>query len=71
MREALHWFGMRRRGPLDRLTRLAGHPHPGVREELVWAIARWSTPGVAVLLDALADDSHSDVREAVDAVCEP
>ncbi|MEU5595237.1 HEAT repeat domain-containing protein [Streptomyces sp. NPDC020298] len=68
LREALHWFGMRRRGPLARLARLSGHPDPGVREELVWAVARWSTPGVAELLDGLAGDPHPDVREAVAAV---
>ncbi|PSK72984.1 hypothetical protein C6W96_10100 [Streptomyces sp. CS149] len=71
LREALHWFGMRRRGPVDRLKHLASHPDPGVREELVWAVARWSTPGVAELLDGLADDPHPDVREAVEAVRDP
>ncbi|MFJ3936904.1 HEAT repeat domain-containing protein [Streptomyces parvus] len=71
LREALHWFGMRRRGPVDRLKGLASHPDPGVREELVWAVARWSTPGVAELLDGLADDPHPDVREAVEAVRDP
>lgn len=35
LREALHWFGMRRRGPLAQLSRLATHPDPGVREGLV------------------------------------
>ncbi|UNT00461.1 HEAT repeat domain-containing protein [Streptomyces tubbatahanensis] len=68
LREALHWFGMRRRGPLDRLRPLARHPDPGVREDLVWALARWSTPGVAALLDGLADDPHPDVRQAVEDV---
>ncbi|TDC56434.1 HEAT repeat domain-containing protein, partial [Actinomadura sp. KC345] len=29
LREALHWFGIRRRGPLPQLTHLAAHPHPG------------------------------------------
>ncbi|WP_026414087.1 HEAT repeat domain-containing protein [Actinomadura oligospora] len=71
LREALHWFGMRRRGPLPELARLAAHPDPGVREDLVWAIARWSTPGVAELLDTLANDPHPDVREAVEVVREP
>ncbi|NWF30257.1 HEAT repeat domain-containing protein [Streptomyces sp. PKU-EA00015] len=71
LREALHWFGMRRRGPLAQLSRLATHPDPGVREELVWAVARWSTPGVTELLDGLADDPHSDVREAVEAARDP
>lgn len=68
LREALHWFGMRRRGPLDQLTRLAAHPDPTVREDLVWAVARWSTPGVTDLLDTLATDPDPDVREAVEAV---
>ncbi|UUU32426.1 HEAT repeat domain-containing protein [Streptomyces sp. CA-210063] len=68
LRQALHWFGMRRRGPLDRLTRLSAHPDPGVREELVWTVSGWSTPGVGELLDRLADDPHPDVREAVEAV---
>ncbi|MFE4831962.1 HEAT repeat domain-containing protein [Streptomyces sp. NPDC056672] len=67
LREALHWFGMRRRGPLAQVGRLAAHPDPGVREELVWAVARWSTPGGTELLDALAGDPHPDVREAVEA----
>ncbi|TDC57230.1 HEAT repeat domain-containing protein, partial [Actinomadura sp. KC345] len=39
-------------------------------EDLVWAVARWTTPGVAELLDVLADDPHPDVREAVEAVRE-
>ncbi|MFD3610978.1 HEAT repeat domain-containing protein [Streptomyces atroolivaceus] len=71
LREVLHWFGMRRRGPIARLARLSAHPDPGVREELVWAVARWSTPGVTELLDGLADDPHPDVREAVEAIREP
>ncbi|WP_326687109.1 MULTISPECIES: HEAT repeat domain-containing protein [unclassified Streptomyces] len=70
LREALHWFGMRRRGPLAQLGHLAAHPDPRVREELVWAVARWSTPGVAELLDGLADDPDPDVREAVEAIRE-
>ncbi|WP_329572688.1 HEAT repeat domain-containing protein [Kitasatospora sp. NBC_01266] len=68
LREALHWFAMRRRGPLAQLARLAAHPDPAVREELVSAVGRWSTPGVAELLDGLADDPHPDVREAVELV---
>ncbi|WP_433890232.1 HEAT repeat domain-containing protein [Streptomyces sp. CA-111067] len=72
LREALHWFGMRGRGPLAQLVLagLAVHPDPGVREDLVWAVARWSTPGVTELLDGLADDPHPEVREAVEAVRE-
>ncbi|MGW7199128.1 HEAT repeat domain-containing protein [Streptomyces chryseus] len=70
LRETLHWFAMRRRGPLAQLARLAAHPDPSVREELVWAVGRWSTPGVAELLDVLANDPHADVREAVEAVRE-
>ncbi|MFJ9443281.1 HEAT repeat domain-containing protein [Kitasatospora sp. NPDC101235] len=68
LRSALHWFGLRRRGPVDRLARLAAHPDPAVRKDLVWAVSRWSTPGVAELLDGLADDPHPEVREAVAAV---
>ncbi|WP_040477665.1 hypothetical protein [Longispora albida] len=68
LREALHWFGMRRRGPLAELASLACHPDPGVRADLVWAVARWSTPGVGELLDGLATDAHPDVREAVEDV---
>lgn len=71
VREALHWLGMRRRGPLAELTRLAAHPDPRVREDLVWAVARWSTPGVTELLAGLANDPHPDVREAVEAALEP
>ncbi|MFF7454544.1 HEAT repeat domain-containing protein [Kitasatospora sp. NPDC008115] len=67
VRDALYWFRVlrRRRGPLDGLARLAGHPDPDVREELVMTVAPWSTPGVAELLDRLADDPHPAVREAV------
>lgn len=65
LRDALHWFAMRRRGPLAQLARLAAHPDPEVREDLVWAVGHWSTPGVAELLAGLAGDPHPDVREAV------
>ncbi|MFF7988987.1 HEAT repeat domain-containing protein [Kitasatospora xanthocidica] len=68
LRAALHWFGLRRRGPVDALARLAAHPDPAVREELAWAVGSWSTPGVTELLDGLAEDPHPDVREAVEAV---
>ncbi|MGW3078000.1 MULTISPECIES: HEAT repeat domain-containing protein [unclassified Kitasatospora] len=68
LRSVLHWFGLRRRGPLERLAPLAAHPDPAVRGELVWAVCRWSTPGVAELLDSLADDPDPGVREAVAAV---
>ncbi|UWE10815.1 HEAT repeat domain-containing protein [Actinacidiphila bryophytorum] len=67
LREALHWFGMRRRGPLAQLTHLATHPDPEVREELVWAVAAWSTPGVTALLADLAADPDPDVRDAVES----
>ncbi|MFJ8112630.1 HEAT repeat domain-containing protein [Streptomyces sp. NPDC096132] len=70
LREVLHWFARRRRGPLPALARLTDHPDPTVREELVWAVAGWSTPGVAELLDRLADDPVGEVREAVEAVRE-
>ena len=65
LREALNWYGMRRRGPLPRLAGLARHPDPAVRTALVEAVAYWSTPGVLDLLRELADDPHPDVREAV------
>ncbi|WP_380280888.1 HEAT repeat domain-containing protein [Kitasatospora purpeofusca] len=67
LREALYWFRVlrRRRGPVDELARLAAHPDPDVREELVMTVADWSTPGAAELLEGLADDPHPDVREAV------
>ncbi|MEV7773794.1 HEAT repeat domain-containing protein [Kitasatospora sp. NPDC086791] len=68
LRAVLHWFGMRRRGPVDDLAPLAAHPDPGVRAELVWAVGSWSTPGTAELLDRLAEDPHPDVRAAVEAV---
>jgi hypothetical protein len=70
LREALHWFGMRRRGPLPRLAHLAAHPDPGVREALVWAVAPWTTPGVPELLAGLAADPDENVREAADAALE-
>ncbi|MCX4982742.1 HEAT repeat domain-containing protein [Streptomyces sp. NBC_00572] len=63
--EALRWYGMRRRGPLARLSRLAGHADPAVRIALVEAVASWSTPGVDVLLRELEGDPDSGVREAV------
>ncbi|MEV0647920.1 HEAT repeat domain-containing protein [Phytomonospora sp. NPDC050363] len=65
LESVLHWFGRRRRGPVDRLAPLADHPAWQVRESLAWAIGRWRTPGAAELLARLADDSHPDVREAV------
>ncbi|MER5732494.1 HEAT repeat domain-containing protein [Streptomyces sp. NPDC002138] len=71
LREVLHWFALRRRGPLARLAPLAAHPDPGVREDLAWTVARWSTPGVPALLDTLAEDPDPDVREAVEAIREP
>lgn len=68
LRSVLHWFGLRRRGPLERLAPLSAHPDPEVREALVRAVFDWSTPGVAELLDGLADDPHPDVRRTVAAV---
>ncbi|MFJ5215904.1 HEAT repeat domain-containing protein [Streptomyces sp. NPDC088354] len=59
---------MRRRGPLAQVRRLAAHPDPGVRQDLVRAVAHWTTPGVAELLGALADDPDPEVREAVEGV---
>ncbi|WP_206301781.1 HEAT repeat domain-containing protein [Streptomyces sp. AcE210] len=68
--EALHWFGLRRRGPVERLSRLADHPDPAVREALADAVAGWSTPGVDALLDRLVADPDPDVRELAAAVVE-
>ncbi|MEU2237168.1 HEAT repeat domain-containing protein [Streptomyces vietnamensis] len=66
--EALHWYGMRRRGPLARLSGLARHPDPTVRAALVEAVAYWSTPGVDSLLRELGNDPDPRVREAVEDV---
>ncbi|MFF5019892.1 HEAT repeat domain-containing protein [Streptomyces sp. NPDC001165] len=71
LQEILYWFGMRRRGPLAQLAHLASHPDPVVREDLVWAVTRWSTPGVADLLAALADDPDPYVREAAEKARTP
>ncbi|MCP2341966.1 HEAT repeat domain-containing protein [Actinomadura rupiterrae] len=71
LREVLHWLAMRRKGPVPELARLASHPDPAVREDLVWTISRWTTPGVPALLDTLADDPHPDVREAAETVRDP
>ncbi|MBV6699090.1 HEAT repeat domain-containing protein [Kitasatospora aureofaciens] len=70
LRAALHWFSLRRRGPLDRLAHLAAHPDPTVREDLVWAVCGWSTPGTRDLLTTLAADPHPDVRDAAEATLE-
>ncbi|WP_216822233.1 HEAT repeat domain-containing protein, partial [Streptomyces aureus] len=64
LREALRWYGMRRRAPLARLSRLARHDDPAVRIALAEAAASWSTPGVDLLLKELADDLDPGVREA-------
>ncbi|MFB8087277.1 HEAT repeat domain-containing protein [Streptomyces sp. NPDC055992] len=66
LRAALHWLGMRRRGPLAEVARLADHPDPTVRTALAEAVASWRTPGTESLLRRLAQDPHEDVREAVD-----
>ncbi|MDH6140255.1 hypothetical protein P3T35_002263 [Kitasatospora sp. GP30] len=71
LREALDCYGHYRRGPVGQLARLADHPDPTVREALVWAVARWSTPGVDALLDRLAVDPAPEVREAVADIREP
>ncbi|MER5746233.1 HEAT repeat domain-containing protein [Streptomyces sp. NPDC002225] len=60
----LDWFGLRRRGPVDQLAHLADHPDREVRRALVWAVARWTTPGTADLLQRLAGDGDEAVREA-------
>jgi hypothetical protein len=63
LREVLEWYGHCRRGPVERLARLAEHPDPEVRLALACAVARWSTPGVDALLDRLAADPDPQVRE--------
>jgi hypothetical protein len=70
VKDTLRWFAQRRRGPVGALTHLTTHPDPEVREALVFAVSRWSTPGVAELLDALAVDPSPDVRDAVEIVRE-
>lgn len=64
LREALSWLGHRRRGPLDRVASLSGHPEPLVRATLAEAITPWATPGVDTLLARLAEDPDPKVREA-------
>lgn len=65
LKDTLHWFGLRRRGPVARLAPLTAHPDPEVRAALASAVAGWATPGVADLLDVLAHDPSEDVRETV------
>lgn len=62
--EALSWLGQRRRGPLDRIASLSGHPEPLVRVTFVEAITPWPTPGVDTLLTRLTKDPDPKVREA-------
>ncbi|MFJ6988246.1 HEAT repeat domain-containing protein [Streptomyces sp. NPDC091389] len=68
--DTLHWYGLRRRGPLPRLARLATHPDPAVRRALAWAVASWTTPGTDALLAALAADADRGVHKAAEAVRE-
>lgn len=70
LREALSWLGHRRRGPLDRITALSGHPEPLVRATLAEAITPWATPGVDTLLACLAEDADPKVREAATLAAE-
>lgn len=65
---ALDGFAHRRRGPVDRLEPLAGHPDARVRSCLVWAVSGWSTPGTEDLLSRLARDADADVREEAEQV---
>ncbi|RAG83901.1 HEAT repeat domain-containing protein [Streptacidiphilus pinicola] len=65
LKDTLHWFGLRRRGPVPALAPLADHPDPEVREALVSAVSGWSTPGTLDLLAALARDPSPDVRESL------
>ncbi|MFE5791958.1 HEAT repeat domain-containing protein [Streptomyces sp. NPDC056503] len=63
--DTLRWYGLRRRGPVERLAPLAVHPDAGVRRELARAVAGWSTPGADGLLRELARDSVTEVRQTV------
>jgi hypothetical protein len=65
LKDTLHWFGMRRRGPVTQLSHLATHPDPEVRAALASAVSDWSTPGVMELLEVLARDLSPDVRETL------
>ncbi|MFD0626611.1 HEAT repeat domain-containing protein [Streptomyces sanglieri] len=64
--QTLHWFGMRRRGPVDQLAHLADHPDPRVRRALVWAVENWSSRGTTELRHRLSQDPDATVREAVE-----
>lgn len=64
LHEALSWLGQRRRGPLDRIASLSGHPDPLVRVTLAEAITPWPAPGVDALLARLTKDPDPKVREA-------
>ncbi|MFJ4697409.1 MULTISPECIES: HEAT repeat domain-containing protein [unclassified Streptomyces] len=68
LRATLHWFALRRKGPLPALVPFATHPDPTVREALARAVAAWSTPGTRDLLTILAKDADPEVREAAEAV---
>ncbi|MER5736037.1 MULTISPECIES: HEAT repeat domain-containing protein [unclassified Streptomyces] len=63
--DTLRWYGLRRRGPVERLAPLAAHPDPGVRRGLARAVAEWSTPGADGLLRELAGDAVTEVRQTV------
>lgn len=65
LRDTLRWYGLRRRGPVERLAPLAAHPDAGIRQELARTVARWSTPGADPLLAALAADADGEVRASV------
>ncbi|MFE9246505.1 HEAT repeat domain-containing protein [Nocardiopsis sp. NPDC006938] len=64
LREALALIGRRRRGPLDRIASLTGHPEPLVRATLAETIADWTVPGVDALLSRMTRDPDHKVREA-------
>jgi hypothetical protein len=65
--EALRGFDGRRRGPVDQVAHLAEHPDSRVRTALVWAVARWSTPGALGLVERLAGHPDPAVRDAATA----
>ncbi|GHA65173.1 HEAT repeat domain-containing protein [Streptomyces termitum] len=64
----LQGYELRRRGPVERLAALAGHPDPGVRRRLAWAVSGWRTPGADALLRELAGGAEPAVRATVAAI---
>ncbi|GLZ81177.1 hypothetical protein Afil01_59840 [Actinorhabdospora filicis] len=66
----LDWYAAKRRGPVERVRRLAEHPDPRVREYLAWAVGFWRTPGAVELIERMASDEVDGVREAAEYMLE-